>query len=379
MKVRQLGSDDLESVHRLTQLAFGYRSDTLPAEARGFYGIDGDDGRLLAVARVNDYEQLWGGRRVRMGGIASVVVHPDGRGRGLSSALMRGLLPTLRGSAQPISVLFPTGIGIYRPVGWEVVGTLDDTPVPVRDLRTARDDGDVVVRTAGPQDVPEIARLYAEHGGNGLLTREGPEFPTGAEGVLEHDVVALAQTRDGTAVGYASYNRGTGYRGAEIRLWDFVAATGPAATALLRSLASWSTVASTVLWRGPTTELQLHVTEAVPAPSRIQPWMLRIVDAPAAIAARGFAGEVTTDVAFGLHDPDVPEHARTWRLRVADGAGELVETGEDAPVLHVRGLALLYAGVADSAGLVRSGLLERPLPGLSAAFAGPAPQILDYF
>src|SRR3712207_8722500 len=47
----------------------------------------------------------------------------------------------------------------------------------------------------------------------GLLTRDGVEFPAGDEGVLEHDVVALAEL-GGEGVGYATYRRGSGYRDA---------------------------------------------------------------------------------------------------------------------------------------------------------------------
>lgn len=379
MTVRPLGDSDLEAVGRLSQLAFGYTSDTPPTDTRGLYGIDGPDGRLLALAKIRDYEQVWGGRPVPMGGIASVAVHPDGRGRGLSSELMRGLLPVMRDAGQSVSTLFPTAAGIYRPVGWEVVGSLDDTRIPLTELHLARADASVTVRTAGPADVPAIRELYVEQWRSGELTREGPEFPGGAEAVLEHDVVAVAESSDGHLQGYLSYARGSGYRGSELRVFECLTRTPAAATALLRSLASWSSVAATVRWRGPTDELALQLPRAVPAPFERQPWMLRINDAPAAIAARGFPAEVAADVGFRLHDPDVPEHSRGWRLRVENGEGTLAETTEDAPVLHVRGLALLYAGVTDSAGLVRAGLLDRDIPGLATPFAGPAPRILDYF
>jgi predicted acetyltransferase len=294
---------------------------------------------------------------------------------------MRHLVEVMRAESQPISVLFPTGVGVYRPAGWEVVGTLDDTRIPTRDLQPGGSPEGVAVRTAGPADVPAVRDLYVGLGVNGLLTREGPEFPQGAEAVLEHDVVALAEDATG-AVGYASYNRGTGYReGSELRIWELVHRTGPAGAALLRSLASWSTVASTVLWRGPTAELARQVAGPVPPPTRRQPWMLRITDAPAAIAARGFPGEVTTDATFALHDPHVAEHSVGWRLRVTGGSGSLERVGDvdGLPTMHVRGLALLYAGVADVAALVRVGLLDRPVAGLDPAFAGQEPRILDYF
>jgi predicted acetyltransferase len=380
--VRRLGPDDIEQVWQLSQLAFGYRSDEPPADIGHAWGVESADGRVLASARIRSYEQWWGGNAVPMGGIAGVAVHPDARGQGQASTLMRELLPVMRAAGQPISVLFPTGVGVYRPVGWEVDGSLDDTRIPTRDLRPARAPVDVRVRTAAVEDVPAIRDLYVGLGVNGLLTREGPEFPEGAEAVLDHDVVALAEDAAGAAVGYASYARGNGYReGSELRVWELVNRTGPAAAALLQSLASWSTVASTVLWRGPTAELTGHVAGPVPPPVRRQPWMLRIVDAPAAVAQRGFPSATSVDTAFLLDDPDIPEHAGAWRLSVdaGEGALERMEAGSDLPRLHIRGLALLYAGTADVPALLRLGLLDRPAPGLDLPFAGHEPRILDYF
>jgi predicted acetyltransferase len=295
---------------------------------------------------------------------------------------MRDLLPVMRAAGQSISVLFPTGVSVYRPVGWEVVGSLDDTRIATRDLKPWRATDDVAVRTAGPVDVADIRDLYLGLGVNGLLTRDGPEFPAGAEAVLEHDVVALAEDVNGVAVGYASYSRGSGYReGSELRVWEFVNRTAPAASALLRSLVSWSTVAPNVLWRGPTTELARHIAGQLPPPSRRQPWMLRIVDAPAAVGRRGFAEGVEVDAAFVLDDPDIPEHAGGWRLTISAGSGSLepVSSTSGLPRLHVRGLALLYAGVADVSALMRAGLLDQPVAGLDPAFAGQEPRILDYF
>ena len=237
------------------------------------------------------------------------------------------------------------------------------------------------MRTAGPSDLGAIRELYVGLARNGLLTREGPEFPGGVAAVLERDVVAVAETSRGEPVGYLAYARGSGYRGSELRVFECIA-RGPAGTAaLLGSLASWSSVVATVRWRGPTEELGLQLPRALPTPFAREPWMLRIVDSPAAIALRGWPAEADVDVSFVLHDPDVPEHNGSWRLRVASGSATLERaTGTpQLPSLSVRGLALLYAGAADTPALRRAGLLDAPAPGLDAAFAGHPPVILDYF
>ncbi|MCA1710450.1 MAG: sterol carrier protein domain-containing protein [Actinobacteria bacterium] len=209
-----------------------------------------------------------------------------------------------------------------------------------------------------------------------MLSRTGREFPKGADGVLEHDLVSLAEL-NGTPVGYLAYTRGRGYVDAEQRVEELVAARADAAAALLRVLGTWDSVAPTTVWRGSTDELALLLPFVLPPARRAQPWMLRITDAPAAVAARGWAADA--DVSFRLDDPLVAEHSRGWRLVVRDGSGHLEPTDEtELPSLHVRGLALLYGG-GSSAAAVRAGLLDRALPALDAAFGGQPARILDYF
>jgi predicted acetyltransferase len=377
--VRPLTDADAPAVSRLSQLAFGWKAEELPDTLKDqtWLGLDGPDG-LAGMVRLRHYEQWFTGRSVRMGGIAAVAVHPHARGQGTARQLMTAVVERMRSEDQPVSTLFPTAPGIYRPLGWEVVGTLDETPVRTVELRRAADPGRVTVRTAGPADVPAIARLYDQlaRTGNGLMARTGPEFPAGAEGVLEHDLVALAELA-GEPVGYLSYTRGKGYVDAEQRVEELVATRGDAAAALVRSLGSWDSVAPTTVWRGSTSDLALLLPSVLPPARRAQPWMLRINDAPAAVAARGWAADA--DVSFRLEDPQVPAQARGWRLVVQDGLGRLEPTeATGLPRLHVRGLALLYGG-GSSAAAMRAGLLDALDPALDAAFGGQPARILDYF
>jgi len=385
VNVRLLTDDDAEHVGRLSQLTYGWLGGDLPTGLDGqvYVGVDGPDGRLHAMARLRSYEQFWGGRAVPMGGIAAVAVHPDARGRGLARAMMRALLGLMVEVGQPVSSLFPTAAGIYRPVGWEVVGSQDSTVLLTSLLARARslDTGAVTVRAAGSGDVAAVAAMYDERGvaTNGLLRRGGPEFLEGPQAVLEHDVVALAEDEHGEPAGYATYSRGRGYRAdSQLKVWELVARTGGAAAALTRSIGSWDSVAPTVSWRGPTDELARLLPSALPAATVVQPWMLRVVDAPAAVAARGYAAD--GEASFELIDADVPANAGAWHLTVRDGVGALGRTAQTGlPRLHVQGLSLLYAGGCDVSGLLRAGLLDQSLAGLGPAFAGAKPEIFDYF
>jgi predicted acetyltransferase len=116
----------------------------------------------------------------------------------------------------------------------------------------------------------------------------------------------------------------------------------------------------------------------------VQRWMLRLIDAPAAIAARGWPSGITADVPLQLADADVPENAGGWRLQVAAGAGKLVPDADDSEALWLgpRGLAALYAGTPVAtlrlAGLATAGSPTSDAQ-LDAVFGGAASFMLDYF
>ena len=117
-------------------------------------------------------------------------------------------------------------------------------------------------------------------------------------------------------------------------------------------------------------------------------WMLRVVDAPAAIAARGFPPGVSVSVPLAVHDQARPANAGRWQLTVADGKGALVAAGAPCrpaptapPTIGARGLAALYGGraVARSGcpGLASGGTPDDDAA-LDAAFAATAYMVDDF-
>ncbi len=111
--------------------------------------------------------------------------------------------------------------------------------------------------------------------------------------------------------------------------------------------------------------------------------MFRLVDAPAALAARGWPERVTGAVDLELHDAAAPWNAGRFRLELADGKARVTPGGSGTVALGPGGLAALFAGaltppLARRAGL-QSGGDERSDAFLTAAFAGPRPGLLDYF
>ncbi|MGH3240521.1 MAG: GNAT family N-acetyltransferase, partial [Spirillospora sp.] len=109
-------------------------------------------------------------------------------------------------------------------------------------------------------------------------------------------------------------------------------------------------------------------------------WMLRVVDAPAAIEARGYPPGVAAAVPLHIDDPQRPSNSGHWRLEIKDGAGRLEPSTEDPGAVRLgpRGLSALYAGVPVTT-LRRTGLLQGgDADALAPAFAA-APFTLDFF
>jgi predicted acetyltransferase len=113
-------------------------------------------------------------------------------------------------------------------------------------------------------------------------------------------------------------------------------------------------------------------------------WMLRLTDAPEAIAGRGFPASATLDLALRLRDPEIPANDGDWRLTVTGGKATLdraESVGGTSLELGPRGLATLYAGWPMHS-LRRGGLAHGGEPDddakIDAAFGARA-FMLDYF
>ncbi|MDN7120248.1 GNAT family N-acetyltransferase [Nocardioides sp. ChNu-153] len=409
LDVRRLGPDDPEAVTAASRALGAEAFGTMPPGATPppmpapgswpdgvgmwatFDAADPDpaDGspRMVARVRTHDYTSWWGGAAVPTCGLAGVVVAAEHRGCGHLAELLRRSLGEAAAAGAAVSTLFPTAPGIYRGFGYELATSFDTVELPAAELAGVRPAPSVTVRRARPGDLPALTAAYDAWASqqNGPLTRRGPLF---AEETLLDDVtgVSLVETDgpDGPrVVGYAAWQRGTGY-GADrvLEVEDLVALTPDAARALWRLIGSFSSV---------TGRVRLHTSDPDTArlvlPSlawqRVEshPYMLRLLDVPGALVPRTFAvdGEATFAVTgdrLGLVDG-------TWRLRVADGVAEVeATTSTTAPVLTVAGLSLLYAGAQGPANLRVAGHLEGPTTHdalLAAWFGGRQVHVRDYF
>ena len=188
MDVRPLSSSDVDDLLDIRHRSFGpmpsgdqddWRAMVAKGVAAGEYLGVYDSGQLVASARYHRFRQWWHGREIPMAGIASVVVSPDVRGRGVGRLLMAATLDLVAAQGFPLSALYPTTMPVYRSLGWEFAGCRHFVTVPTDALRAlGRGPGGrqgsaelVKLRRVGAEDTAEMWRLTV------LQADTGPLWP----------------------------------------------------------------------------------------------------------------------------------------------------------------------------------------------------------
>lgn len=366
MRVRPYQADDDNDLYRLTRLAFGGPREPSGPEAfwsahTGWTGLVAEqDGGLVGCVKVRDYRQFFGGCAVPMGGIANVAVHPHARGHGVATAMLDAVLPHLREHGHVISALYPSVPALYRARGWEQTGDYQTTTLrPETFALLPKPSARPVLRRAAEEDLSALHDTYLTLAStvDGMLDRATASFTR--EKLLDLDIADIVPGPDGSVRGYLAGERPEGEK---LVCHDLVARDGETALGLLGYLGRWTGIIEEVSLRiVDPAWWQLLVNLPVMHDVNNHPWMLRVVDLPAAVAARGWpAAEYLSSFAVDLEvtDEHAPWQAGRHRL-IVDGGKVVCEPGGSGAIrLRARALGPWYAGSADTAMLRRAGLID---------------------
>ncbi|GLZ06879.1 hypothetical protein Acsp03_43450 [Actinomadura sp. NBRC 104412] len=384
MEIRVLDAESVDDLRDLWSRSFGAMSDATWARSRMLgellvrsgrqYG-GYENGRPVAMARIYDMAQWWHGRAVSMGGVCGVAVAPEARGRGIGRELVQDVLERCAAFGHPLSVLYPATAPLYRSFGWELAGAMHQAAFPAEALRGFGSGSPVELRRAGPDDAAEIAeiirRVHRDARSSGPIDWGEDAWRIFlAEG--DDDYVYLAED------GVLDYHWGEG--GTSLEVDTLVAGSAETLRALWGIVGSGSSVAKQVrACLSPHDPVFWLTKERGDGWRELDRWMLRVVNAPAAIEARGYPAGVSAEVLLEIDDPWMRANSGFWWLVVKDGQGRLERAAESRSAVRVgpRGLAALYAGVP-SATLRGAGLLDGHVPVLDSVFAA-APFTLDSF
>ncbi|GAA2747613.1 hypothetical protein GCM10009868_37840 [Terrabacter aerolatus] len=330
-----------------------------------------DSDTVVGAGRIRPYEQAWGGRHLRMGGVAGVYVEPSARGQGVATTLTRALITRMGELGDVVSCLFPTTATLYRRSGYEVGGVQTRMTYAahlLRDLGASpaarrRSGG---LRPARPDDARRMHDLHREaharHGVSGPMVRSAPALAD----VLGRDEL-IAYVVDG---GFVVYDLSDG----TVTVEDLVATTPEAAATLWGVVGSGSSAAPTVqTFLDPRDPVTL-VLGGLPAVAVQQiPWMGRVIDLAAAFGERGFPPHTTATVDLLVVDAEAPANAGRWSLSVSGGRGTATRTAAQAEAATGRGGAGTHEGGAITSNAepgADGGVLCVDARGLSALWCG---------
>jgi predicted acetyltransferase len=373
--VRESTEDEAEQVRRLGQEAFGMPT-TPPSEPAtlnhpGTRHVAAFDGEVMAASMVDRaYDSWFGGRLVPTSGIGGVTVALEYRGRKLLTPLFAELFRGARERGAVISTLFASSIGIYRRLGYEVIGSGDTARIPLASLGRLRVGSEVSTRRATARDVPAVREIYDRWAAaqNGPLSRRGVSFSADDEKLIKHLTGLTLAERDGVIIGYASWDRGSGF-GAEgyLKVHDLLAVDLEGYRALLSALSTYASVVDQA--EVASSGIDLFKAALPTSDWRVQSvehYMLKIIDVAGALSARGYPTGIDIELEFGVRGDPITDGDGRYRLQITDGSGQCERVGDlldddsSVPVFTPNGLSLAYAGTQSAAGLRTVSALSGP-------------------
>lgn len=377
--------DEIEEMDRLLEQALTFNLGGMAAWTRQigheYMRVVRRGGRVVAGLGVIPFGHWFGGRVVPAGGVTAVGVAPDQRGSGVGLWMMRQMLEEQRARGVPIATLYPATTAFYRRAGFERAAQRLIYELPLAALGVRDTAIEAAPLAPGRHDV--VKQLYARRAAQSSAFIDRPAMlweralaPADKPG---HVFVAL---RDGAPEGYVAFTHATW--GEPLQVRDIVALTPAAGRRLLTLLADHRSVLESVrLPGGPSDPLLFLLPEQHSHRIfRSIDLMLRILDVPAALAARGYPPGVSGELHLEVADDLLPPNSGRFVLRVADGDGVAEPGGQGRLRLHVRDLAALYAGYYTPHELRLAGGLDAPAADLALAaqlFAGPRPWLPDMF
>jgi predicted acetyltransferase len=389
-RIAPLTRADSDALLDIDQWAFAFPTDDLDVapildevEWSRTYGAYVTDRGGEALAGINSSFNLRlpvPGAEIPAAGLTWVGVHPQYRRRGVLSAMIADHLERVREQGEAVSALHASEAGIYGRFGYGTAGRhVMMTVSRGAELRDVPGSADVSIRLERvdpDRHVDLVADCYeaARAGIPGFVSRDSPgtrritlddQLGTRRRGGVETLRIAIAESDDGGPVrGYALFRRKNNWDDATpdgtVQIRELVARDPAAAHALWSRLLDLDLMGKVELNDRPLDDplLSMLVDPRSAKPVVVDGIWIRLVDLPAALAARRYTRDV--DVVLEVTDALCPSNAGRWRLTGGPDAAECTPaTGEPDLTLDVRELGAAYLGSESlthlaSAGLVRA-------------------------
>ena len=326
------------------------------------------------------------GAEVPCGWLTWVGVHPGHRRRGILRGMIEHHFADCLAHGEAISGLMAAETPIYGRFGYGMAAAQVSLTIPRRAaLRPVAGSAELDVAlevwdAAAHGDLVagihrDYARVPAGLGRPGWATRETPGQRTSRDtdapsrrGGKEALRVLVVRDEAGTAIAYATFRRSSEWQrgGAEgtVHVREAVALTAAAAHRMWSVLLDLDLTSKVQIPNLPVDDpimsLLVDIRGAVPD-YQDNSW-IRILDLPAALAQRAYAGDV--DVVLEVTDTMLPANAGRWRVRAVAWGHADVTASDDEPdiVVDIRELSAAHLGSVSLSSLAQAGLIEARTP-----------------
>jgi predicted acetyltransferase len=339
-----------------------------------------ESGRLVASCQLHRINHWVSGAEVAAMGLGTVAIAPSHRQRGLAGQMVATALRAAHERGDVLSSLYPFRASFYGRFGYGLAGDTHQYHVPPSAL--SPDEGRSAVEVLdGPAQRAEAATFYEiwARTQTGQVRRSERLWDELA-GAADRLLVGYRGT-DGRLLGYALASYPTQlppherYLSVEELVWSSPAARRGLYGWLASLGDQWQGIALRALpehrledWlreprlnRGPLPHWGLWFPSAV----LMRGPMFRLLSVADGWRRRAVDPQARLTLLLQVADSELTENARTWRLRLEEGAVQ-VEEGEGAADLRLRlniqTLGRLYMGALPATAAVEAGLAEADRP-----------------
>lgn len=381
---------DLEAVAEMEAAAFAFPA----SDAGDWFARAGHENmrvwregeRVAGALMLVPMGQFFGGRSVSTLGIAGVAVALDMRQKKVGQRLMKAALVEAHERGLALSTLYPATRTLYRSVGYELAGKIVALALHSSRLELRSRHEPLAVRPITSEIEPLCEALYRERAAMlaGYLDR-GPYIWNRVRRPRKGTVRGYAFCEGDDVVAYTYFSQESLPSGHDYDavVTDFVANSARGYAALFHFYWSQRSVLDTVrLKAGASTSFLSLLREPRHDEEPNIDWMLRIVNLPVALGARGYPAHLAIDVAIEVRDDVIAANSGAWQLSLREGR-LAVERCKSARVsVDIRALAPVFAGYysASEAALLGEITGDRgDIARLDAMFTGPMPAMSDMF
>ncbi|AMB59565.1 GNAT family N-acetyltransferase [Microterricola viridarii] len=347
---RRLNESESALSERHLREAFGITGEvTGPRRPFERYGLfEGD--ALVAQAFDIHMHTLIGGAELATAGIGNVTVAPEYRGSGAAQTIMVDTLTAARQRGALISTLFGAAPALYRSLGFELIARPKRWKIPMAAAAGIRVPAGLALRESTPDDAAALLDVYRQAARRSAFAvhRDESSWPEFSRVSVVHDGQRV--------LGYLAWRTETENDEVALRVEEVAALSPGAYAALMRSVASWSSVVRVATMAGVDAHPALAQLTGNTIPGRRTPYMLRVLDVAGALAGRQWA-RLDGGAVIAVDDEVFADNAGGWALAVAGGAMAVQPAAEaDAGVrFTARGLAAWFSGSASVASIADAG------------------------